>query len=212
MNPKYLLFILSINLISFSLSSQDVWSPEESMKIKSINQTDISNDGEYIAYVVREAIMKDKKSEFLSQIWVYNTGRSQSIQYTFNEKSSTSPKFSPDGKKIAFLSSRSGKNQIWIMNTLGGEAKKLTDEKKGVRSIKWSPDGKMISFLKSDDDTEEEIKSKENKTDVILVDKNFKYSHIYSYNLEEDTVIQVTSGNYSVNSFDYSPNGKKIIF
>ena len=98
------------------------------------------------------------------------------------------------------------------MNTLGGEAKKLTDEKKGVRSIKWSPDGKMISFLKSDDDTEEEIKSKENKTDVILVDKNFKYSHIYSYNLEEDTVTQVTSGNYSVNSFDYSPNGEKIIF
>ena len=212
MNPKYLLFILSINLISFSLSSQDVWSPGESMKIKSINQTDISNDGKYIAYVVREAIMKDKKSEFLSQIWVYNTGGSQSIQYTFNEKSSTSPKFSPDGKKIAFLSSRSGKNQIWIMNTLGGEAKKLTDEKKGVRSIKWSPDGKMISFLKSDDDTEEEIKSKKNKTDVILVDKNFKYSHIYSYNLEEDTVTQVTSGNYSVNSFDYSPNGKKIIF
>ena len=212
MNPKYLLFILSINLISFSLSSQDVWSPKEIMKIKSINQTDISNDGKYIAYVVREAIMKDKKSEFLSQIWVYNTGGSQSIQYTFNEKSSTSPKFSPDGKKIAFLSSRSGKNQIWIMNTLGGEAKKLTDEKKGVRSIKWSPDGNNISFLKNDDDTEEEIKSKENKTDVILVDKNFKYSHIYSYNLEEDTVTQVTSGNYSVNSFDYSPNGEKIIF
>ena len=46
---------------------------------------------------------------------------------------------------------------------------------------------------------------------VILVDKNFKYSHIYSYNLEEDTVTQVTSGNYSVNSFDYSPNGEKII-
>ena len=88
----------------------------------------------------------------------------------------------------------------------------LTKEKKGVRSIKWSPDGKMISFLKSDDDTEDEIKSKENKTDVILVDKNFKYSHIYSYHLDKDTVTKITSGNYSVNSFDYSPNGKKIIF
>ena len=160
MNPKYILFILTINLISFSLSPQDVWSPKELMKIKSINQTDISNDGKYIAYVVREAIMTDKKSEFLSQIWVSNTGGSQSIQYTFNEKSSTSPKFSPDGNKIAFLSSRSGKNQIWIMNTLGGEAKKLTDEKKGVRSIKWSPDGNNISFLKNDNDTEEETKSK----------------------------------------------------
>ena len=123
-----------------------------------------------------------------------------------------SPKFSPDGKKIAFLSSRSGKNQVWIMNTHGGEARKLTNEKKGVRSIKWSPDGKKISFLKNDDDTEEEKKSKENKTDVILVDKNFKYSHIYTYNLDEDSVFQITNGDFSVNNFDYSPDGKKIIF
>lgn len=206
--------LLSITLyfISFTLSAQDAWSPLESMKIKSISQTEISNDGKSIAYVVREPIMEDKKSEYLSQIWVTDTESKENIQYTFNQKSSSSPKFSPDGKKIAFLSSRSGKNQIWIMNTLGGEARMLTKEKKGVRSIKWSPDGKMISFLKSDDDTEDEIKSKENKTDVILVDKNFKYSHIYSYHLDEDTVTQVTSGNYSVNSFDYSPNGKKIIF
>ena len=206
--------LLSITLyfISFTLSAQDAWSPLESMKIKSISQTEISNDGKSIAYVVREPIMEGKKSEYLSQIWVTDIESKENIQYTFNQKSSSSPKFSPDGKKIAFLSSRSGKNQIWIMNTLGGEARMLTKEKKGVRSIKWSPDGKMISFLKSDDDTEDEIKSKENKTDVILVDKNFKYSHIYSYHFDEDTVTKVTSGNYSVNSFDYSPNGKKIIF
>ena len=206
--------LLSITLyfISFTLSAQDIWSPLESMKIKSISQTEISNDGKSIAYVVREPIMEGKKSEYLSQIWVTDIESKENIQYTFNQKSSSSPKFSPDGKKIAFLSSRSGKNQIWIMNTLGGEARMLTKEKKGVRSIKWSPDGKMISFLKSDDDTEDEIKSKENKTDVILVDKNFKYSHIYSYHFDEDTVTKVTSGNYSVNSFDYSPNGKKIIF
>ena len=90
------------------------------MKIKSISQTEISNDGKSIAYVVREPIMEDKKSEYLSQIWVTDTESKENIQYTFNQKSSSSPKFSPDGKKIAFLSSRSGKNQIWIMNTLGG--------------------------------------------------------------------------------------------
>ena len=182
------------------------------MKIKSISQTDISHDGKYAAYVVREAIMEEKKSEYLNQIWVTNLVTKENYQYTYNLKSSMSPKFSPDGKKIAFLSSRSGKNQVWIMNTHGGEARKLTNEKKGVRSIKWSPDGKKISFLKNDDDTEEEKKSKENKTDVILVDKNFKYSHIYTYNLDEDSVFQITNGDFSVNNFDYSPDGKKIIF
>lgn len=212
MNLKIHLLSLSLFFISYSLSSQDIWSPKESMKIKSISQTDISYDGKMVAYVVREPIMDDKKSEYLSQIWLTNVDTKENIQYTFNLKSSSSPKFSPDGKKVAFLSSRTGKNQIWIINTSGGEAKNITDEKKGVRSIKWSPDGKSISFLKNDDDTEDEIKSKENKTDVILVDKNFKYSHIYTYSLVEDTVTQITKGDFSVNSYDYSPEGNKIVF
>jgi dipeptidyl aminopeptidase/acylaminoacyl peptidase len=182
------------------------------MKIKSISQTDISYDGKMVAYVVREPVMDDEKSEYLSQIWLTNVDSKENVQYTFNLKSSSSPKFSPDGKNLAFLSSRSGRNQIWIISTSGGEARRLTEEEKGVRSIKWSPNGRKISFLKNDDDTEEEIKSKKNKTDVILVDKNFKYSHIYSYNLFEDTVTQITKGDFSVNSFDYSPNGKKIVF
>ena len=212
MNNKSIFFLFSITLFSSNLFSQKNWSPKESMKIKSISQTDISNDGKYAAYVVREAIMQEKKSEYLNQIWVTNLVNKENYQYTYNLKSSMSPKFSPDGKKIAFLSSRSGKNQVWIMNTHGGEARKLTNEKKGVRSIKWSPDGKKISFLKNDNDTEEEKKSKENKTDVILVDKNFKYSHIYTYNFDEDSVFQITNGDFSVNNFDYSPDGKKIIF
>ena len=212
MNTKSIFFLLCITLFSSNIFSQKNWTPKESMKIKSISQTDISHDGKYAAYVVREAIMEEKKSEYLNQIWVTNLVNKENYQYTYNLKSSMSPKFSPDGKKIAFLSSRSGKNQIWVMNTLGGEAKRLTDEKKGIRSIKWSPDGKKISFLKNDNDTEEEKKSKENKTDVILVDKNFKYSHIYTYNLDEDSVFQITNGDFSVNNFDYSPDGKKIIF
>lgn len=212
MNTKSIFFLLYITLFSPNIFSQKNWTPNESMKIKSISQTDISHDGKYAAYVVREAIMEEKKSEYLNQIWVTNLDTKENYQYTYNLKSSMSPKFSPDGKKIAFLSSRSGKNQVWIMNTHGGEARKLTNEKKGVRSIKWSPDGKKISFLKNDNDTEEEKKSKENKTDVILVDKNFKYSHIYTYNLDEDSVFQITNGNFSVNNFDYSPDGKKIIF
>ena len=212
MNTKSIFFLFFITLFSFNLFSQKIWTPKESMKIKSISQTDISHDGKYAAYVVREAIMEEKKSEYLNQIWVTNLVTKENYQYTYNLKSSMSPKFSPDGKKIAFLSSRSGKNQVWIMNTHGGEARKLTNEKKGVRSIKWSPDGKKISFLKNDNDSEEEKKSKENKTDVILVDKNFKYSHIYTYNFDEDSVFQITNGDFSVNNFDYSPDGKKIIF
>ena len=99
MNLKSKLIFLSIYFVSISVFSQNVWSPDESMKIKSISQTDISNDGKRVAYVVREAIMERKKSEYISQIWVTNVDTKENTQYTFNSKSSNSPKFSPDGKK-----------------------------------------------------------------------------------------------------------------
>ena len=119
MNPKVRHLLLSFFFISYSLSSQDIWSPKESMKIKSISQTDISYDGKMVAYVVREPVMDDEKSEYLSQIWLTNVDSKENVQYTFNLKSSSSPKFSPDGKNLAFLSSRSGRNQIWIISTSG---------------------------------------------------------------------------------------------
>ena len=69
MKKNYILafFIL---FISFVKSQEIKWTPEESMKIKSISQVRISEDGKYIAYVVKEAIIEEEKSEYLNQIWV----------------------------------------------------------------------------------------------------------------------------------------------
>ena len=205
-----ILFILSI---SFAKSQELKWTPEESMKIKSISQVNISNDGKYIAYVVREAIMEEEKSEYLSQIWVASSDNSSNEKYTHSKKSSTSPKFSPNGKSIAFLSNRSGKNQIWMMHTFGGEAKQITDEKSGIKGFKWSPKREFIAFTMNNPETEEEKKLKKEKRDVILVDKNFKYAHLYVIKPNiENSLKKITSGNYSINSFDWSPDGKNIIF
>ena len=74
------------------------------MKFESISQVNMSEDGKYITYVVREGIMEEEKSEYLSQIWVSATDKSFNEKYTHSKKSSTSPKFSPNGKSIAFLS------------------------------------------------------------------------------------------------------------
>ena len=79
MNTKSVFFLISINFLSFPILSQNAWNPDESMKIKSISQTDISNDGKSVAYVVRGPIMEDKKSEYLSQIWVTDTESKENI-------------------------------------------------------------------------------------------------------------------------------------
>ena len=204
---------LTTFFISLAHSQDKKWNPEQSMKIKSISQVNMSNDGKYIAYVVREAIMEEEKSEYLSQIWVSSVDKSFNQKYTHSEKSSSYPQFSPDGKSIAFLSTRSGKNQIWVMNTFGGEAKQLTESKNNINNFKWSHDGEFIAFTMNDPETDEEKKLKKEKRDVILVDKNFKFSHLYLINPKnKKSLKKITSGNFSINSFDWSPLGKSIVF
>lgn len=210
--------LIVLTLLAFTASSQNEWTAEKIMQYKNITETNISADGKYIAYVVRVPVMEGEKSEYNNQIWVAATDDAFNLQYTRGEKSSASPQFSPDGKQIAFLSNRQGdKNQIFLMRLMGGEPEQITDTKTGVSSFKWAPDGSRIAYLMKDPDSEEEEKSKKEKTDVILVDKNFKYNHLYTTTIASDKegnrkIKQLTSGSYHVNGFDWSPDGSTIAF
>ncbi len=195
----------------------DRWTPELAMQYKAIQQTAMSPDGSLVAYVVREPVMEGEKSEYLGHIWVVSSNGEMNIQYTHGEKSAGNPAFSPDGTHLAFTSSRTDANQIWVMRVRGGEAELLTDGENGVGAFKWSPDGSRIAFTMRDPDTEEEKKAKEEKRDVILVDQNYKYSHIYTVAFAENDdgdheTKRLTAGEFHVQSFDWSPDGTTIVF
>ena len=208
--------LLSFTFLIMIVNAQPKdWTPELSIKIKSISDLNFSNNNQ-IAMVVREALIDGKKSEYLSQIWVSHSDNSEPTQFTHYEKSSTHPRFSPDGKFLAFLSSRSEKQQIWVMRTNGGEAWQFTFEKQGAGSFKWSPDGNKIAFLMKNPKTEKEEKDEKEKRDVILVDKNFKYSHLYlkTFTTKVDTnkANRITKGEFDITSFNWNPNGRNIVF
>jgi len=209
-----LLLIIAFLIINVNAQSK-VWTPEISIKIKQISDLNFSNNNK-IAMVVREALTDGEKSEYLSQIWLSHTDFSEPIQFTYHEKSSTHPRFSPDGKFLAFISDRVEKPQIWVIRTSGGEAWQFTFEKQGVGSFKWSPNGSKIAFLMKNPKTEKEEKDEKEKRDVILVDKNFKYSHLYlksfTTNIDTTNGDRITKGEYDITSFSWNPNGKNIVF
>ncbi len=217
--PGLLIIITtSLSFPSFSqIPGVKGWTPGFSFSMKRITDTRISPHTKYIAYVVREPVMSEDKSEYRSQIYIYALDGSYNRQFTFGENSCTSPRFSPDGNRLAFLSGRPGTDQIFVMWMNGGEAVQLTHAPASIRSFSWSPDGKKMAFLMSDPETEAEKKEKKGKSDIILAGKNFKYSHIYVTGtlmgeVNDTTMKQITAGNFNVNEFDWSPDGSLIVF
>jgi dipeptidyl aminopeptidase/acylaminoacyl peptidase len=149
------------------------WTPDVMIKFKRVGGTAISPDGKWVAYTVSTPIMEGEKSEFLTQIWVVSGDGKSNTQYTYGEKSCTRPAFSPDGKSLAFLSSRgaSGKNQVWRLRMTGGEAEEITNAKSGVNLFQWSPDSRRIAYTMNDAETEQEEKAKKEKRDMVVEDE-----------------------------------------
>lgn len=214
---KLLIVIVSV-LFAINITAQKNWSPEQSLRIKNITAVVPSPDGSKVLYTVREAIMTDDRSEYINQVWLCNSDGSNSIQLTKGDKNSSNPKWSPDGKWIAFTSSRDTKTNLYILPVGGGEAEKITDVKSAVGSYDWSADGTMIAFTMFDAAESKEEKNKKAKDDAYFMDEEVKQNRLFVLWLnQKDTAgkyvqKKITRENYNVNAFDWSPDGKTIVY
>ncbi len=210
-----LIFVLTVLAVS-----QTRWTPELMIKQKRVGGTAISLDGKWIAYTVGTPMMDGEKSEFLTHIWLVSDDGKTNYQFTFGDKSCTNPDFSPDGKYLSFTSSRGGvdaKSQVWTMRLSGGEAEQLTKAKSGANNYAWSPNSKWITYTSTDPEGEKEEKDKKEKRDWVLVDRNFKFTHLYKTAIDKDDkevrkTQRLTGGSFHVTSFDWSTDGKTIAF
>lgn len=216
---KILLNLWILTAIVLIVPLQAQWTPEEMMKVKTVGWVQVSPDGKSVVYTVTEPLMTEDKSEYLTQVWMAKADGSGSFQFTFGEKSSAMPQWSPCGKWIAFTSSRSGKNNIWLIRADGGEAERLTDVKSGVESFAWSPDGKSIAFTMSEPLTEQEEKDQKARNDPRVLDENIKKAHLWTIPVAKDAqgkreAKRLTQGDFHVGEggWDWSPDGKTIVF
>jgi len=165
--------ILLAGFVSGGVLAQDVerrlFQPEDVHSIKNVGDIAISPDGEWVAYSVRTTnVDKDKNS---SDLFMVKWDGSTRIQLTHTEDSGEGrPRFSPDGKYLAFVAARSdgnseesddpkGKSQVWLLNRSGGEAARLTELPGGVSSFEWSPDSMRLVLVSRDPEEKEEDES-----------------------------------------------------
>ena len=210
------LLILTIGV--FDAIGQKNWTPELQLQTKAIGTTSISPDGSMVLYTVSYEVMAADKSEYVTQIWLASSDGKSNTQLTFADKSSANPEWSPDGKWIAFTSARKdNRGNIYLMRATGGEAEIVTDLKSSVSSLKFSPDGKSIAFTMTDAKSDDEEKNDKSRNDYRWVDENIKMSRLYLMPVAKDANgkrehRKLTSMARSVSSFDWSPDGAKIVF
>ena len=142
-NVALVLFVFAGFVIgSVAQTPTTAWSPEVQLKVKALGVPRVSPDGSKVVYTVVSEVMTADKSEYLTQIWLASTDGKENTQLTFADKSSTNPKWSPDGKWIAFTSTRKdNKSNLYLLRVGGGEAEMMTDVKSGVTDFDWSQDG-----------------------------------------------------------------------
>ena len=104
----------------------------------------VSPDGKRVAYVLQAA--SEDGTKYLGDIWVVGTDGAEPRPLVTNPANDRAPRWSPDGRYLAFVSNRSGKNQIWILES-EGEPWQLTDSVTDVGGFAWSPDGRRIAFV-----------------------------------------------------------------
>ncbi|HEV8430500.1 MAG TPA: S9 family peptidase [Pyrinomonadaceae bacterium] len=215
---KSLAAALSLVVVLAATVTAQTWEPEMHLKFKAVGTPRVSPDGKRVVYTVNEAVMTADKSEFVTQIWMADLATKQKVQLTFGDKSSTNPKWSPDGNWIAFTSNRKdNRNNLYLLSLNGGEAEPLTDGKSAVINFAWSPDGRSLAFTMSDPKTDDEEKNDKGKNDWRWIDENLKLARLYVLPVNKDAngkrePRKLTTGNYQVEDFDWSSDGSRIAF
>jgi dipeptidyl aminopeptidase/acylaminoacyl peptidase len=189
-------------------SSFNPLTPEASLNMRSISDLQFSPDGNRLAFVVTEPAKGERRAR---HIWLYEKRSGAIRQFTYSAKSESLPRWSPDGKQLAFLSDRDDQQQIYAMRADGGEASALTKGKRGVRSFAWSPDGKQIAYLAPDSKTEAEEKKEKDKDDAHVTDKEDKHARLWLLTLDTGEAKALTEPKWEISEVIWHPSSTSLL-
>jgi dipeptidyl aminopeptidase/acylaminoacyl peptidase len=200
--------------------------PEDVYALASVGDPRLSRDGKRVAYVVNR-IDRDANG-YRAAIWVAPLDRSEEPrQLTSGGRSDQSPRWSPDGRWLAFVSNRDGEDEkahgeLYVLPTAGGEPRRLTHGKESVESIAWSPDSTRIAFARRvrDEAYEEEDERKRHprrftrlfyKLDSVGWTGD-RRKHLFVVGVDGGDERQLTDGDSENEEPAWSADGGRIVF
>ncbi|MDB4880348.1 MAG: WD40-like beta Propeller containing protein [Gemmatimonadetes bacterium] len=194
-------------------------------QLKNVGDPQLSPDGNWVAHTVTTPDSAKDKSD--SDVWMSSWDGTASLRVTSSPESESSPRFSPDGRWLAFVSGRQeGKGgQVWLLDRRGGEAQRLTTIKGGISDYVWSPDSRrLVLVLEGETDSLARRDTAERKTPrPIVVDRyNFKQdvagylgtkrTHLALFDVAARKLDTLTSDRFDDELPSWSPDGQRIAF
>lgn len=198
------------------LAGAERWTVDDVLLLESASGLQVARDGTRIVWVKSQ--MDKEKGEAVAQIQLRYLADGTEVPLTRGKDSNTSPKFSPDSKQIAFLSTRKLPDakpedkpaaQVWLLNALGGEPSPLTKFKRGVKTFAWV-DPNTLLLVAAEDPSYYDQRTEERKDTSQVVDDEVHAPpvRLFRLDLKTRTTRRLTDNQDRIEQLEVSPDGR----
>ena len=180
------------------------------IQLPAIQDPQLSPDGTRILFVMDAPDWKANRR--VGHVYRINADGTGQAQLTYGERGESSPRWSPDGRRIAFLSRRGddAHPQLYVLDAEGGEARRVMAHPTAPSDLTWAPDSRLVFFTAPVAPTPAAAEKTRLQDDVFAFEEtNFEHEHLWVVDLDGKTT-RITYGDYSVTDYTLSPSGSRI--